>query len=214
MTAKQILWIAVIMFGGAFLSISVDPEFTGLGAWFESISQYRTTESLLGACLIYTICIAIPFMPGVELGLLIMLVFGEQGIVAAYLSTILGLNAAFLAGRLSRAVNKERYSVIASMSSRVGAQRWKACSGKLGRLTALAKKPGGRFRYPALALLFNLPGNSIIGGGGGIALLSGMSRSFSWPQFAVTVVLATCLVPILAYIGVINIEDLVGGLAD
>jgi hypothetical protein len=64
-------------------------------------------------------------------------------------------------------------------------------------------------RYPALGLLFNLPGNSLIGGGGGIALVGGMSSGLSWPKFALTVTLATVLVPLLALLGVVDIATLI-----
>jgi uncharacterized membrane protein YdjX (TVP38/TMEM64 family) len=40
-----------------------------------------------------------PFVPGVELGVLLMCVFGKEGIVFVYLSTIVGLNLAFVMGR-------------------------------------------------------------------------------------------------------------------
>ena len=32
-----------------------------------------------------------------------------------------------------------------------------------------------RYRYVALALAFNLPGNAVLGGGGGIAMMAGLS---------------------------------------
>ena len=38
---------------------------------------------------------------------------------------------------------------------------------------------GLRHRYVALALLVNVPGNMIIGGGGGILMLAGLSRLFA-----------------------------------
>lgn len=36
-------------------------------------------------------------------------------------------------------------------------------------------------RYVALAVLLNIPGNVVIGGGGGIAFAAGMTRLFSFP---------------------------------
>jgi len=47
-----------------------------------------------------------------------------------------------------------------------------------------------RYRYLALAVLLNVPGNAVIGGGGGIAMLVGMTRLFSFPAYIATVVLA------------------------
>jgi hypothetical protein len=48
-----------------------------------------------------------------------------------------------------------------------------------------------------LAVLFNLPGNTIIGDGGGIALIAGMSRLFPFPKFVFLVCVAITPVPLL-----------------
>jgi hypothetical protein len=47
-----------------------------------------------------------------------------------------------------------------------------------------------------LAIVLNLPGNIVIGGGGGIALMAGASRLYSVPGFLVTIVLAVAPVPL------------------
>jgi hypothetical protein len=57
-----------------------------------------------------------------------------------------------------------------------------------------------RFRYPAIAILFNIPGNVVIGGGGGIALAAGMTRLFSLPAYLATVALAVAPVPLIAFL--------------
>jgi hypothetical protein len=54
-----------------------------------------------------------------------------------------------------------------------------------------------RHRYLALALAFNLPGNALIGGGGGIALLAGLSRQFRYPHYLLMLCLAIAPVPVL-----------------
>ena len=38
-------------------------------------------------------------------------------------------------------------------------------------------------RYLVLAVLLNLPGNALIGGGGGLAMVAGMSRLYSFPAY-------------------------------
>lgn len=42
----------------------------------------------------------------------------------------------------------------------------------------------------------NLPGNALIGGGGGIALMAGMSRLFSFPLFLLSLTVAVSPVPL------------------
>jgi len=70
------------------------------------------------------------------------------------------------------------------------------------QLTAILKSP----HYFILAILINLPGNTVIGGGGGIALLCGMNRSFSWKGFMLTIAIASSPIPLLLYFGLIQIE--------
>jgi len=42
----------------------------------------------------------------------------------------------------------------------------------------------------------NIPGNYVIGGGGGIALIAGVSRVYSIPGFLLTILLAVAPVPL------------------
>jgi hypothetical protein len=53
-----------------------------------------------------------------------------------------------------------------------------------------------RYRYLALIVAVNLPGNIVIGGGGGIALAAGLCRLFSPPAFVLTVAIAIAPVPL------------------
>jgi hypothetical protein len=53
-----------------------------------------------------------------------------------------------------------------------------------------------RHRYLSLAIVVNIPGNIIIGGGGGIALMAGISRVYSLTGFLVTLAIGVSPVPI------------------
>ena len=67
-----------------------------------------------------------------------------------------------------------------------------------------------RYRYIAIAILVNLPGNYVLGGGGGISIACGTNRRNSWKGFFVTIVLAVSPVPILVYLGIIQVEAFLG----
>ena len=56
-----------------------------------------------------------------------------------------------------------------------------------------------RYRYFFLAALINLPGNAIIGGGGGILFLAGLSRLFRPFGVALTLALAVLPVPLAVW---------------
>ena len=53
-----------------------------------------------------------------------------------------------------------------------------------------------RYRYLAIALAINMPGNSIIGGGGGIMMIAGLSGIFTPLATFLTVVIAVSPVPL------------------
>jgi len=151
----------------------------------------------------YTFLIAIPFVPGVEIGLTLIGILGPKIVFLVYVCTLAGLSIAFFAGRLiplnglirllgdlglHRA--KNLLSTIESMTMQE-------------RLRFLTSKAPNRYlpfllrhRYIALAVLINLPGNIVIGGGGGIALMAGASRLYSATRFAATIVIAVSPLPL------------------
>ena len=168
--------------------------------------------ALIAGGILYVLLLSLPFVPGVELGLLLMCVFGKEGIVLIYLFTVAGLNLAFLMGRwlpkewIASWLEKLRLSRSCEYPSdgfeemldhstfgQKCRQHW------LGTYVL-------KYRYLALAVLFNLPGNSLLGGGGGISLVCGASRHISWKWFLLTVVLATSPVPLLSFFGLIQLE--------
>ncbi len=53
-----------------------------------------------------------------------------------------------------------------------------------------------RHRYLAFAAALNLPGNTLLGGGGGLALAAGMSGLFAPAPFLVTLLLAVAPLPL------------------
>jgi uncharacterized integral membrane protein len=54
----------------------------------------------------------------------------------------------------------------------------------------------------------NLPGNSVLGGGGGIAALCGLSRQFYWWRYVLTLIVATAPIPLLVLVGQVEIEPM------
>ncbi|MEO6269299.1 MAG: hypothetical protein ABIP08_03240 [Lautropia sp.] len=61
-------------------------------------------------------------------------------------------------------------------------------------------------RYLTLGVSLNLPGNSLVGGGGGIALLCGMSRQFGWVRYLLTVCLTVSPIPIMMLTGLSHVD--------
>ncbi len=119
---------------------------------------------------------------------------GWRGIYAA---TVAALALSCLIGRL-----------IATYFGSLGLQRANGLVESLRPLTAgqrfdvlIARAPKRvvpvllRHRYIAIMVALNVPGNAVIGGGG-IALLAGMSGLFTFPRFLASVSLAALPVPL------------------
>ncbi len=51
-------------------------------------------------------------------------------------------------------------------------------------------------RYALLGVVLNIPGNAVIGGGGGILLVAGLSRVFSTCWIFVTLLIAVAPIPV------------------
>ena len=175
-----------------------------------------STRILIGGGICYILLLSIPFVPGVELGVLLMCVFGKEGIVFVYIATVVGLNLAFLVGRglplkwVEARMEKIGFAqaVKCHFEDIDGMMKKTALNQRFGRnrfLAILAK-----YRYPAIGILFNMPGNYLIGGGGGISLACGINRNISWKWFALTVAVAVSPVPLLVWFGVIQLETFLG----
>ena len=155
------------------------------------------------SAVLYSVLLAIPFVPGAEIGLALIAMLGPPIVFLVYMCTIIGLFISFIAGRiislrvlirLAEAINFQRMSELLKAFEPLDQQQ---------RLAFLASKAPNRFlpfliryRYLALAVALNVPGNFLIGGGGGIALFAGVSRLYSFPGILVTIAVAVAPVPL------------------
>jgi hypothetical protein len=139
--------------------------------------------------LLYTVLLALPFVPGAEIGLALLVLFGAAMAWPVYLATILALSIGFAAGRLAsggrHAPMFPGWLSASDPRQRAAGGPWQGWWG-----TRLV-----RFRWIALVALINMPGNTLIGGGGGIAMAAGYSRAFSYPAFLACAAVAVAPVP-------------------
>lgn len=156
--------------------------------------------------LAYALFIAIPFVPGIEIGLSLLAIEGARIAPFVYLATVSGLYLAYLAGRhlsyrwlaarlrqLSLRRAADLLEEVAPLSQKKRLARLRA------RLPRWAAGLAVRYRYLGLALLINLPGSALIGGGGGICLVAGLSRVFAPRPVLLTLALAVAPVPLLVW---------------
>jgi len=151
----------------------------------------RLFDAMVWAALLaYVLAMALPFVPGIEIGLALMMLLGEEGIVLVYAATQLALALSFVLGRWVPARQV------------AAAFRWLGMH-RAARLlqsqppTSLVDRAGwlGRHAGLALAVALNLPGNAVIGGAGGIGMLAGMSRAIPAWRYVLLVAAATTPVP-------------------
>lgn len=157
--------------------------------------------------IIYTILIAIPFVPSVEVGWGLMLLLGADLAPLVYLFTVVGLTVSFLGGRL---IPESRLQIFLGDLSLKKASRLVEKLKTLDteqRLSMLLSRAPAKFipnllrhRYLAIAVALNIPGNTVIGGGGGISLAAGMSRLFGSWRFVLTLAVAVAPLPLLIVI--------------
>ena len=152
---------------------------------------------------LYTALLAIPFVPGMEISLALLAAFGQQVAMYIYLATVAALVISYLIGRVVPV------RLIASFLGSLGQHRAESLVRRLGPMNAkqrletlIAHAPRRivptllKHRYIAVAVALNVPGNVIIGGGGGIALLAGISGLFTFPRYLAIIILAVLPVPL------------------
>lgn len=152
----------------------------------QGIAQAAMTCALL---LIYVVVLATPFVPGAEIGLALLVIFGAVMALPVYLATVLGLSIAFAIGRFGSRRPPSRPQggadqvpdPLAALVNTTRHRPW------LQRVM--------RFRWLVVVTLINTPGNTVIGGGGGIAMAIGYSRTFTFSAFLACTAVAVAPVP-------------------
>lgn len=158
---------------------------------------------LLTLLVAYALLLAIPFAPGIEVGLALLMAKGADIAPYVYLATVSGLTLAFLAGRflpdrwLASTFADLRLARAAALVERLGPMtREERLAHLTERLPRWLRPLVGPWRYLLLALLLNVPGNAAVGGGGGIAFAAGYSRLFHPGLSLLAFVLGVAPVPL------------------
>ncbi|HMQ97255.1 MAG TPA: hypothetical protein PKC42_04115 [Candidatus Nanoperiomorbaceae bacterium] len=158
---------------------------------------------VLVAVILYIVLMATPFMPGIEIGLALMMLLGNKGAILVYLCTLAALSVSFAIGRkipsrfiglLLNWLHLYKASALVRQLESLNQQE---------RLEFLSEKAPSRIapfllrhRYLAIAVVVNLPGNALIGGGGGIGLVAGMSKIIPFHGYLMVLAIAIAPVPL------------------
>lgn len=157
---------------------------------------------------VYILWMALPFVPGIELGLALMIMLGPQGVVMVYVCTLLSLSLSFAIGRVIPLEAFARFLGWLHLSkARDLMLKWEPLNPQQRFDVLLQSAPSKilpfllQHRYFLIALILNLPGNAIIGGGGGIGLIAGMSKLYTFPRYLLLVCVAITPLPLLFLAG-------------
>ena len=201
-------WRSLLKIGGILILILAGNLFTDRVLELLHFELLPSNERIVHrmimvSAVVYIVLLALPFVPGVEIGLTLIAMLGPPIVFLVYISTVVGLLLGFFIGRLVSISGPMR--LFHDLGLRRAGELLEAIEplSKDERLVFLATKAPARIvpfllrhRYLALGILLNLPGNFLVGGGGGIAMIAGVSGLYSIVGYFLTVVIAVAPVPI------------------
>lgn len=151
----------------------------------------------------YVALLAIPFVPGAEIGIALLASFGAAIAPLIYSCTVASMMLAFTVGRFLPITVLERVLRFFRMRRAADLVARAAPLSKDERVAMLLDGQSKRvlrlalqYRYVAIGVALNTPGNSIIGGGGGIMIIAGLSGVFTPLSTFLMVILAVSPVPL------------------
>ncbi len=166
-------------------------------------NEQQVHRAIMFGLVAYIGLLALPFVPGAEIGIAMLAAFGAAIAPLIYVATVASMTLAYTIGRFLPIGALERLlSVLRMRRAAALVARAAPLSGEERLAMLLDGQPkralnlGLRYRYIAMALAVNTPGNSIIGGGGGIMMMAGLSGIFSPLPTFLTVALAVSPVPL------------------
>ena len=199
---KSRLWIVIGIMLLLWVAGSWSSQFLHSQLWPLDTEQTQLFIGLL--VLVYAVCMILPFMPAIELGLVLLAMLDIPEVLMLYLLTVVALMISYGIGKLipihvlKRLFDFLHFHRASELLCSAG-----VCDEKeqINRFIEHAPKRMIPFllrhRYCVFAVAINTPGNMVIGGAGGIAMMSGLSRLFGFRQFALTILIAVSPLPIL-----------------
>lgn len=166
-------------------------------------NEQQVHRAIMIGAVAYVGFLAMPFVPGAEIGIALLAGFGAAIAPLIYVCTVAAMMLSFMIGRFLpisalqrflRALRMRRASELVARAAPLSKDERVAMllEGQSKRVLQLTV----RYRYVAMAAAINTPGNSVIGGGGGIMMVAGLSGIFSPLATLLTVILAVSPVPL------------------
>ena len=166
-------------------------------------NEQQVHKAIMIGAVAYIGLLAMPFVPGAEIGIALLAGFGAAIAPLIYVCTVAAMMLAFTVGRflpidalerLLQFLRMRRAAELVARAAPLSKDERVAMllEGQSKQILSLAL----RYRYVAMAAVVNMPGNSIIGGGGGIMIVAGLSGIFTPVGTLLTIILAVSPVPL------------------
>ena len=207
---KIFLFVCLIILGNYLSQWVIE----GLDFEITPVNEPTVHRIIITSMITYTILMAIPFVPGAEIGLGVMMILGPKIAPLVYLCALVSLFLSFMVGRLIP--NKSLINFLHDLHLRRASFLLAELEGldSQQRFDLLIERSPKKFvpfllkyRYLALLVIINTPGNIVVGGGGGVAMSAGMSRLFAPPLFLLTIIIAVSPIPLFLIIFGTNFAD-------
>lgn len=206
--AKLLLKLAVIVgilvllnFSGHWVISKVDFQF-----WPQH--EHVVAAMIWLAIGAYILWMALPFVPGIELGLTLMMLLGPKGILLIYCCTLLSMSLSFAIGRLIPLKALARFLEWLHMRRLRDLLLQLEPLDPGQKIDFLLESAPAKYipfllkhRYLLIAAILNLPGNAIIGGAGGVGVIAGMSGLYSFPKYILLIAIAITPLPLFFLAG-------------
>ncbi len=201
---RGLLFKAVILIGLIVLATwSVHMIRDALDLQIRPDNEQQVHKAIMFGAVAYVGLLAIPFVPGAEIGIALLAGFGAALAPLVYVCTVAAMMLAFTVGRFLPITALVRGLRVCRMRRAADLVARAAPLSKDERVAMLLEGQSKRvlrlalhYRYVAIAVALNTPGNSILGGGGGIMILAGLSGIFTPISTFLTVILAVSPVPL------------------
>lgn len=161
---------------------------------------------IMTAFIAFVVLAAIPFVPGAEIGFALLLLFGGQIAPLVYFGMIGALTLAFFTAKIVPATALARvleWLGLNKAASFVTDLESAAPNDRLDQFLSVVPSTLGknlhRHRHVLLAVVLNVPGHSLLGGGGGLAFIAGASRLYSFWAFLAVIICAVAPVPLFFF---------------
>lgn len=166
-------------------------------------NEQQVHKAIMIGAVAYIGLLAMPFVPGAEIGVALLAGFGAAIAPLIYFCTVTAMMLAFTIGKFLPISTLERLFRILRLGRAADLVARAAPLSKDERFAMFLEGQSTRaasmalqYRYVALAFAVNMPGNSLIGGGGGIMIVAGLTGIFAPFATFLTTLIAVSPVPL------------------